>query len=156
MSNSRSNRNRRGNRGDGNANNPNTKNGGKVGGGANPNAGNANNSNNGKNGSGGGRQPEKGRAGSRRRKGSRKKQIDPLVFWGDPAQLAELGSERATITANPSAVVQSLGRPPLSGHQNAAEHYFVAVYDRAVNLAAALAAAGNLLETDEPDDGSSR
>jgi hypothetical protein len=86
---------------------------------------------------------------SRRRKGSRKKKVDPEVFWGDPAKLAEHNAGKALITTNPSAVVQSLGRPPLSGQQNAAEHYFVAVYDRAVNLAAALAAAGNLIEPEE-------
>ncbi len=100
------------------------------------------------NGGGGGRQSDKGR-NTRRRKGPRKKKIDPRVFWGDPEQLAELGSQRAMITARPSAVIQSLGRPPLSGQQNAAEHYFVAVYDRAVNLAAALAAAGNLIEPED-------
>lgn len=103
---------------------------------------------NGGNGGGAGRQPDKGR-NPRRRKGPRKKKIDPRVFWGDPEQLADLGSERATITARPSAVIQSLGRPPLSGQQNAAEHYFIAVYDRAVNLAAALAAAGNLIEPED-------
>ena len=86
---------------------------------------------------------------NRRRKGSRKKKVDPKVFWGDAEQLAQVPDEKATITTNPSAVVQSLGRPPLSGQQNAAEHYFVAVYDRAVNLAAALAAAGNLIEPED-------
>ena len=90
---------------------------------------------------------------SRRRKGSRRKKVDPQVFWGDPAKLAEHNAGKALITTNPSAVVQSLGRPPLSGQQNAAEHYFVAVYDRAVNLAAALAAAGNLIEPEELTEG---
>jgi len=97
----------------------------------------------------GSRASDKNRTGSRRRKGPRKKKVDPRVFWGDAEQLAELGEKKATITTNPSAVVQSLGRPPLSGQQNAAEHYFVAVYERAVNLAAALAAAGNLIEAEE-------
>lgn len=87
----------------------------------------------------------------RRRKSSRKKKIDPTIFWGDPEQMAEFGSTKATITSRPSAVVHSLGRPPLSGQQNAAEHYFAAVYDRAVNLAAALAAAGNLIEAEDLD-----
>lgn len=86
---------------------------------------------------------------NRRRKGPRKKKVDPTIFWGDPEKLAALGSTKAQITSRPSAVVQSLGRPPLSGQQNAAEHYFAAVYDRAVNLAAALAAAGNLIEAEE-------
>ena len=96
----------------------------------------------------GGQKGEQGRSG-RRRKGPRKKKVDPRVFWGDPEQLAELGSPKAAITSRPSAVVQSLGRPPLSGQQNAAEHYFAAVYDRAVSLAAALAAAGNLIEAED-------
>jgi hypothetical protein len=96
----------------------------------------------------GGQKGEQGR-NSRRRKSSRKKKVDPLVFWGDPEKLAEIDSGQAAITSRPSAVVQSLGRPPLSGQQNASEHYFAAVYDRAVNLAAALAAAGNMIESDD-------
>ncbi len=153
MSNTKSNKNqRKGNRGDGDG----AKKSGNSGSGSN---GSGNSGNGGSNGGGSNnkassnsRQSDKGRANNsnnRRRKGPRKKKVDPRVFWGDPEQLAELGSERATITTNPSAVVQSLGRPPLSGQQNAAEHYFVAVYDRAVNLAAALAAAGGLIEAEE-------
>ena len=89
---------------------------------------------------------------SRRRKGSkRKKKVDPRVFWGDPQKLADAEPPVATISSNPAAVVKSLGRPPLSAQQNAAEHYFTAVYDRAVNLAAALAAAGDMLETEEDE-----
>ena len=95
--------------------------------------------------SNGGSRQDKNRS-SRRRKGSRKKKVDPKVFWGDPEQLAAVPTDSAAITAKPSAVVQSLGRPPLSNQANAAEHYFAAVYDRAVNLAAALAAAGGLLD----------
>jgi hypothetical protein len=53
------------------------------------------------------------------------------------------------ITTDPAAVVRSLGRPPLSGHHNVAEHYFTAVYERAVTLASALAAAGDLVEPDD-------
>ena len=63
--------------------------------------------------------------------------------------MPEADGEKINITTNPVAVVKSLGRPPLSGQQNASEHYFSAVYDRAVNLGAALAAAGNLVEADD-------
>ena len=89
------------------------------------------------------------RSRNRRRKvGSKKASFDPVDFWGDPAKLPkEEGHVR--ITTDPAAVVRSLGRPPLSGHYNVAEHYFVAVYDRSVTLASALAAAGDLLEPDE-------
>ena len=51
---------------------------------------------------------------------------------------------------DPKAVVRSLGRVPLSGHETAAEHWFSLVYERAAVLAGALAAAGGLLgESDE-------
>ena len=90
----------------------------------------------------------KGRGQSRRRKGG-KSQVDPSAFWGDPTKLPTVEPGKVRITTNPVAVVKSLGRPPLSGQQNASEHYFTAVYDRAVNLGAALAAAGNLLAAEE-------
>lgn len=92
---------------------------------------------------------DKNRSGGRRRKSPKKKKADPRAFWGDPQLLPDATEAKATITANPSAVVKSLGRPPLSGQQNASELYFTAVYDRAVNLAAALAAAGDLIEAED-------
>ncbi len=91
----------------------------------------------------------KNRSQGRRRKAKAKNRIDPQKFWGDPATLPSVAEARVNITTNPVAVVKSLGRPPLSGQQNASEHYFTAVYDRAVNLGAALAAAGNLIEADD-------
>ncbi len=86
----------------------------------------------------------------RRRRG-KKKSVQPTEFWGSPEALADQ-ARTVRLTTQPSAVVKSLGRPPLSGHQNVAEHYFTAVYDRAVGLGGALAAAGGLLaEDDQPD-----
>jgi hypothetical protein len=88
------------------------------------------------------------RASNRRRKGPKRPTTDPVEFWGDPAKLP--GEEpNVRIITDPSALVRSLGRPPLSGHQNHAEGYFSAVYQRSVTLASALAAAGNLIEPDE-------
>ena len=87
------------------------------------------------------------RAGGRRRK-SNKKTVNPDEFWGQVDLLPD-GDQPARITTDPSAVVRSLGRAPLSGHHNAAEHYFAAVYERSVSLASALAAAGGMIETDE-------
>lgn len=84
------------------------------------------------------------RGGRRRGKGGAK----GPEFWGDPAKLPSAeGSVR--IAADPSAVVRSLGRPPLQGHETIAGHYFEAVYERAVTLASALAAAGDLIEPEE-------
>ncbi|MGF1596762.1 MAG: hypothetical protein ACFCVK_07490 [Acidimicrobiales bacterium] len=84
----------------------------------------------------------------RRRKSGRRKQVDATQFWGRH-DLLPAGEANVRITSDPSAVVRSLGRPPLSGHHNVAEHYFTAVYDRSVLLASALAAAGDLIEPDE-------
>ena len=46
-------------------------------------------------------------------------------------------------------MINSLGRPPLPGPEAAAPRYFEAIYDKAVALAIALAAANGLLETDD-------
>ena len=127
--------------------------GNRSGGGANPRSGNGSNAKGNGKAANNGRQNDNGKSNnSRRRKGSRKKKVDPRVFWGDPELLADYEPPGASITTNPAAAVLSLGRPPLSGQQNAAEHYFTAVYDRAVNLAAALAAAGELIEPEEITD----
>ncbi len=90
------------------------------------------------------------RQGNRRRKGPKKVVVKPEDFWGDPSTLPA-GDVHARITPDPAAVVRSLGRPPLSGHYNVAEHYFTAVYERSVNLASALAAAGDLLDDTSED-----
>lgn len=65
-------------------------------------------------------------------------------FWGDPEALPTARQD-VRITDEPAAVVRSLGPPPLPGHETIATHYFTAVYDRAVMLAGALAAAGELI-----------
>jgi hypothetical protein len=69
-------------------------------------------------------------------------------FWGDPAALPEPRRD-VRITEEPSTVVRSLGPPPLSGHETIAAHYFRAVYDRAVMLSGALAAAGELITPED-------
>jgi hypothetical protein len=73
-------------------------------------------------------------------------------FWGEEATLPEASAD-IRITPDPAAVVRSLGRPPLPGHEQAAEAYFAAVYGRAVGLASALAAAGELIATEELFEG---
>jgi hypothetical protein len=96
---------------------------------------------------GGADQPGR-RAGNRRRKGPRRTAIDPQEFWGDRAKLPR-EKPNVRIITDPPAIVRSLGRPPLSGHQNHAEGYFAAVYQRSVTLASVLAAAGNLIAPDD-------
>lgn len=68
-------------------------------------------------------------------------------FWGDAAKLPA-PTRDVRITEEPAAVARSLGAPPLPGHENIAEHYFTVVYERAVQTAGALAAAGGLIDPD--------
>lgn len=88
----------------------------------------------------------RGKGGSRgRRRGKKKEQVG---FWGDASRLPPAAQD-VRITAEPAAVVHSLGVPPLPGHEVIATHYFTAVYDKSVTLAGALAAAAGLIEPDE-------
>jgi hypothetical protein len=71
-------------------------------------------------------------------------------FWGtayedEPAALIR-PSDDAT------AMIRSLGPPPLPGREIVSEHYFAAVYDKAASLAIALAAASGLLDTSDDDE----
>ena len=52
----------------------------------------------------------------------------------------------------PTALIESLGPPPLRGQGSAADHYISAVIERAAAVATALAASGGILapEDDEP------
>jgi len=106
-------------------------------------------STNGSNGSGG--QPGGDAGGRKRRNRKRRNRSNAKAiaeFWGDLDALPEPRDD-IRITPDPSAVVRSLGRPPLPGQEQASEAYFAAVYGRAVGLASALAAAGELIEPEE-------
>ena len=81
--------------------------------------------------------------GKSRSRGGRSKKIDPVKYWGSLDALPA-PSEHTTPTPNPSTLLASRGRPPVPGHENASKHYFSLVYERASNLAVALAAAGGL------------
>ncbi|MFP4149244.1 MAG: hypothetical protein ACLFV0_07125 [Nitriliruptoraceae bacterium] len=76
---------------------------------------------------------------------------DQAGFWGDGALLPELQRD-VRITDAPAAVPRSLGPPPLPGHEVVAEHYFRVVYERAVGIGGALAAAGGLIDLDRVVD----
>jgi hypothetical protein len=89
-----------------------------------------------------------GRGGNRNRankpKASKPSSRD---FWGD--RLAATNGEEITPIRPPddsTALVRSLGDPPLRGHETAAGAYFTAVYGRAASVASALAAASGLLD----------
>ena len=58
--------------------------------------------------------------------------------------------EPVRMPADPTALLRSLGEPPLGPNPAAAQHHLAVVYDEAVRAAIALAAANGLLEL--PDD----
>ena len=89
-----------------------------------------------------GQQPQQG---SRRRGSKKKVQVG---FWGDTRKLPEARSD-VRISTEAAVVPHSLGPPPLPGHETIAMHYFTAIYDRAVTLSGALAAAAGLIEPDD-------
>ena len=88
-------------------------------------------------------QPRKKPAARRRRSGAKKGGAASGDLWRSvPAVPAPTPIVPA---ARPSALIRSLGDPPLQGQGAVAEHYLAAVVERAAGLAAALAAAGGLL-----------
>lgn len=72
-------------------------------------------------------------------------------FWGS-ADREEEPPELIRPSEDPTAMIRSLGAPPLPGRETVSEHYFAAVYDKAASLAIALAAASGLLDMSEEED----
>jgi hypothetical protein len=73
-------------------------------------------------------------------------------FWGSVDDEAAASVERIRAVDDPTVLVRSLGPPPLPRHETAAGHYFDVVYEKAANLAVALAAASGLLALDAEDE----
>lgn len=122
-----------------NAKNPNAKNPNAK----NPNAKNSRNKQNGnkQNGNSGKRGGDSNKQSRNRKR--KKSKFNSRQFWGSATSLPEpVGYQ--TSTADPTAVVASLGRPPIPGSETAAEHYFQLLYNRSAALAGALAVAGGL------------
>ena len=71
-----------------------------------------------------------------------------IDLWRAMPELPELRPIPAD--GDPAALVKSLGTPPLPGQGAVAGHYIAAVVERAAALAAALAAAADLIEHDPP------
>jgi hypothetical protein len=86
---------------------------------------------------------------TRRRKQPTKAQQSRAVaadFWG--RTVAEEPPPPIRPADDPTALVESLGAPPLPNRELMARAYFASAYDKAASLARALAAAAGLLELD--------
>jgi hypothetical protein len=74
-------------------------------------------------------------------------------FWGSVSAVEP--AEAIRPAEDPTAVVASLGPPPLGVHSGSAAHYLEAMYHKAASVAVALAASADLLEpsiADEDDE----
>jgi hypothetical protein len=88
-----------------------------------------------------------GKQNSRRRRNNRKQSPKPVDLWRPVPPLAPPAP--ITPAGDPTALVRSLGDPPLPGSGAGAEIAIAAVVDRAAGLATALAATGGLLALDD-------
>ena len=68
-------------------------------------------------------------------------------FWGEGATPEEVAS--IVPTGDPTALIRSLGSPPLQGRAAIAEYYLESVVRRAAGVATALAATAGLLTDDD-------
>jgi hypothetical protein len=93
--------------------------------------------------------PRRRRAPGRRP--SRTRRPGSVDLWRPVARLPE--PEPVVAVDDPTALVRSLGDPPLPGNRVAAGRYLASVIERAATLAAGLAAAANL--PTEPDQSGS-
>lgn len=87
---------------------------------------------------------------SRRRRNNRKQNAKPVDLWRPVPPLSP--PDPITPASDPTALIRSLGDPPLPGSGAGAEIAIAAVVDRAAGLATALAATGGLLALD-PEPG---
>ena len=90
--------------------------------------------------------PDGRRRGRGRRSRPGSKKVD---FWGDAAAPEEVAP--IVPAGDPTALIRSLGSPPLQGRAAIAEYYLESVVRRAAGVATALAATAGLLADDNPN-----
>lgn len=74
----------------------------------------------------------------------------PVEVWQPVPELARPAPIR--LAPDPTALLRSLGQPPLANQSTVAQHYMVAVVERAAGLAAALAATADLLAPTDAEE----
>jgi hypothetical protein len=87
---------------------------------------------------------------SKRRRPAAGRRLAEQRFWGTAAESSDPVTP-VRPTADPAAMVRSLGSPPLAVDSSVVDRHLTAVYEEAVRAATALAAANGLL-ADEADD----
>jgi hypothetical protein len=95
--------------------------------------------------------PARRRSSSSRSGSSARRKASRRDFWNG----VEANEEPVVLIRtleDPSAMIRSLGAPPLPGRENVAEQYFALAYDKAARRAVALAAASGLIDLSEPED----
>ncbi|MEE9415209.1 MAG: hypothetical protein V3V01_07985 [Acidimicrobiales bacterium] len=90
----------------------------------------------------------KNRSRSNGQKSQKSPKFDPVAFWGD-ADLLPPTRGYVVDTDDTTAIIRSLGRPPIPGSEAAAEHHFSMIYEQSANLAKAIAVACGLDQEDE-------
>ncbi|MEI2637848.1 MAG: hypothetical protein V9F03_02435 [Microthrixaceae bacterium] len=68
----------------------------------------------------------------------------PAEFWRAAPEPPD--PEEIDPSDHPTALINSMGSPPLPGQASVAEHYFAAVVERAAAVATAVAASADLLD----------
>ncbi|MGH9095203.1 MAG: hypothetical protein ACRDXE_08595 [Acidimicrobiales bacterium] len=84
---------------------------------------------------------------SKRRRPGASRKVAEAKYWGTAGEATAPKAVRPTPV--PSALVRSLGAPPLSVDSGLAERHLAAVYEEAVRAATALVAANGLLAVDD-------
>ena len=85
------------------------------------------------------------------RSSTRRKSTPRRDFW-DGVDAGDEAPPLVRSPEDPSAMIRSLGPPPLPGRETIAENYFAVAYDKAARRAVALAAASGLIDFSDPED----
>ena len=85
------------------------------------------------------------------RSSSRRKAAPKRDFW-EGAVADDEPEVRVRVQEDASAMIRSLGPPPLPGRETIAEQFFALAYDKAARRAVALAAASGLMDVSDPED----
>ncbi|MCB1257662.1 MAG: hypothetical protein KDB26_11180 [Microthrixaceae bacterium] len=85
------------------------------------------------------------RSKGRRQPGKQAKAAPPAEFWRAAPEPPD--PEEIDPSEYPTALINSMGTPPLPGQASVAEHYFAAVVERAAGVATAVAASAGLLDS---------